>query len=66
MANPTAIKTLIEPLGFQLDDPNISFDPLVAAVWSDSLRTACRSACDLAERTYPPDLQAPASGLGTR
>jgi len=32
MANPTAIKTLTDPLGFQLDDLNISFDPLVAAV----------------------------------
>jgi hypothetical protein len=36
MANPMAINTLTEPLGFQLDDPNISFDPLVAAVWKDS------------------------------
>jgi hypothetical protein len=39
MANPTAIKTLTDPLGFQLDDPNISFDPLVAAVWRYSPRT---------------------------
>jgi len=36
MANPTAINPLTDPLGLKLDDPNISFDLLVAAVWKDS------------------------------
>jgi hypothetical protein len=36
MASPTAIKALTGRLGFQLDDPNISFDPFVAAAWSKS------------------------------
>jgi hypothetical protein len=42
MASPTAIKALTGRLRFQLDEPNISLDPLMTAVGTQSLRTAVR------------------------
>jgi hypothetical protein len=64
MASPTAIKALTSQLARQLDELNISFDPLVDAV-PITLRAARRSATVVVERTQSLDARSVAQGLGT-
>ena len=52
MASPTAIKALTGRLRFQLDEPNISLDPLMTAVGTQSRRTARGNASGFAG-AYP-------------
>ena len=61
MASPTAIKALTSRLGFQLDEPTISLDPLMTAVGTESPHK-CGSALALPEHTDCPGAQGLAPG----